>query len=114
LIAVGGENGYQARLTFAMARHAAVDLGLVFHTSPLNLEIDRLSPANVEALRELLQSAGTELSHGETFAKALTDLRALYEPFVNALAVYFQFVLPPFLPTKQPVDNWQTSAWMQR
>ena len=32
---VEGPDGYQARLTFAMARHAAVDLALVFQTPPL-------------------------------------------------------------------------------
>jgi len=46
--------------------------------------------------------------------KALAELRALYEPFVNALAAHFQFALPPFQPEKPPVDNWQTSPWMQR
>ena len=47
-------------------------------------------------------------------AKALAELRGLYEPFLNGLAAYFQFVLPPFQPDKPPVDNWQTSAWMRR
>ena len=32
---VDGPHGYQARLTFAMARHAAVDLAMVFQTPPL-------------------------------------------------------------------------------
>ena len=32
---VDGPDGYQARLTFAMARHAAVDLAIVFQTPPL-------------------------------------------------------------------------------
>ncbi len=47
-------------------------------------------------------------------ALALTELRGLYEPFVNALASYFVFALPPFQPAAAPVDNWQTSAWMRR
>ena len=34
-------DGYQARLTFAMARHAAVDLALVFQTPPLPPQPDR-------------------------------------------------------------------------
>jgi len=46
--------------------------------------------------------------------QALTELRALYEPIVNALAVYFHFQMPPFQPDKPPVDNWQTSPWMPR
>jgi hypothetical protein len=46
--------------------------------------------------------------------EALTELRGLYEPIVNALAAHFEFALPPFLPDKPPVDNWQTSPWMKR
>ncbi len=38
----------------------------------------------------------------------------LYEPFVNALAAYFLFSMPPFQPEKPPVDNWQTSPWTPR
>ncbi len=44
----------------------------------------------------------------------LAELRAMYEPFVNALALHFLFVLPPVLPEKATVDNWQTSAWTRR
>ena len=47
-------------------------------------------------------------------AVALAELRGLYEPFVNALAAYFLFALPPFQPETPPVDNWQTSPWMPR
>ncbi len=42
LAGVEGPDGYQARLTFAMARHAAVDLALVFQTRPLPPQPDRL------------------------------------------------------------------------
>ena len=31
-----------------------------------------------------------------------------------ALEQHLQFALPPFLPEKPPVDNWQTSPGMQR
>jgi hypothetical protein len=47
-------------------------------------------------------------------AKALAELRSLYEPFVNALAVQLMFALPSFQPQKPPLDNWQTSPWMRR
>jgi len=38
----------------------------------------------------------------------------LYEPFVNALAEFLLFDLPSVNPDREPVDNWQTSAWMRR
>ncbi|MCI0377581.1 MAG: potassium channel family protein [Gemmataceae bacterium] len=109
-----GAHGHQARLTFAMARHAAVDLGLVSRTPPLPLESDRLPAADFDRLRDSLRSAGVPVREGHGVAKALSELRGLYEPFVNALAAQFQFAIPPFMPDKPPVDNWQTSPWTPR
>jgi hypothetical protein len=106
--------GYQARLTFAMARHAAVDLALVFGTPPRPPSPDRLAEPNLARLQESLDTAGLTLRDGPAVLQALAELRALYEPFVNALAYYFELALPSFLPEKPPVDNWQTSAWMRR
>jgi hypothetical protein len=111
---VDGPEVYQARLTFAMARHAAVDLALVFSTPPLPPQPDRLPEVEFARLRELLRGAGLPVRDGPAVARALAELRLLYEPFVNALAAYFQFVLPPFQPDKPPVDNWQTSPWTPR
>jgi hypothetical protein len=112
--AVDGSDGYQARLTFAMARHAAVDLGLAFQTPPLPPASDRLSPASIESLRASLRGAGLEMREGPAVIKALAELRGLYEPFLNSLAEYFQVKMPPFQPDKPPVDNWQTSPRMPR
>jgi hypothetical protein len=111
---VDGPDGYQARLTFAMARHTAVDLGLVFRTPPQPPASDRLPAADLARLQGSLREAGMSLRDGPAVAKALAELRGLYEPFLNALAIHFRFELPPFLPQKPPVDNWQTSAWMRR
>lgn len=111
---VDGPDGYQARLTFAMARHAAVDLGLVLQTPPMPPQQDRLPEAELARLRESLGRAGMKMREGPAVAKAIEELRGLYEPFVNSLAVYCQFSLPPFQSEKPPVDNWQTSAWMPR
>jgi ion channel len=111
---VDGADGHQARLTFAMARHAAVDLGLVSRTRPVPPGGDRLPPSELERLWQSLRGAGLAVRAEAAVAKALTELRALYEPFVHALAVQFQFAMPPFLPDKSPVDNWQTSPWMAR
>ncbi len=110
---VDGPNSYQARLTFAMARHAAIDLGLVFQKPPL-APTDRLSAAELARLLSTLRAAGIPLRDEAAVAKALTELRELYEPFVNALAAHFQFQLPPFQPDQPPVDNWQKSPWAAR
>ena len=109
-----GPDGYQARLTFAMARHAAVDLALVFQTPPRPPQPDRLSEAKLARLRKSLREAGFTLRDEAALATRLAELRVLYKPFVNALAAFFQFALPPFQPEKPPVDNWQTSPWTPR
>jgi hypothetical protein len=111
---VDGPDGFQARLTFAMARHAAVDLALVFQTPPRPPEPDRLPENDLTRLQQSLREAGLAVRDGPGVAKALAELRGLYEPFVNALADHFLFALPPFQPSAPPVDNWQTSAWMRR
>jgi hypothetical protein len=115
LLIAGGDAScnYQARLTFAMARHAAVDLALVYQTPP-RPPADRLPEADLARLREALAAAGLALHDGAAVGRAVAELRALYEPFVNALAAQFLLALPPFQPAAPPVDNWQTSAWMPR
>jgi hypothetical protein len=105
---------YKAQLTFAMARHAAVDLALVFRTPPRDPEPDRLAPERLRRLREALREAGLTLPEGAAVDAKLAELRAMYEPFVQGLALYFQFPLPAVLADKHPVDNWQTSAWRKR
>jgi hypothetical protein len=111
---VDGADSYQARLTFAMARHAAVDLALVTQTPPVPPQPDRLAEADLARLWSVLQQAGLKMHDQPAAAKALVELRGLYEPVVNALAIYFQLALPPLLPDRTPVDNWQTSPWMPR
>jgi hypothetical protein len=111
LAGVDGPDRYQARLTFAMARHAAVDLAMVFQTPPLPPQPDRLGTADFVRLRQMLEDSGVRIRDEAGVATALAELRRLYEPFVNALAAYFLFLMPPFLPEKPPVDNWQTSPW---
>jgi hypothetical protein len=105
---------YQAQLTFAMARHAAVDLALVFRTPPLAPDPDRLPAERLAHLRELLAGAGLKLHGGEAFDAKLAELRGMYEPFVNAIGQYLLFALPYVVADKPTVDNWQTSAWTRR
>ena len=105
---------YQAQLTFAMARHAAVDLALIFRTPPQAPAVDRLPPERLAMLREAFDKAGLSMDAGAANDAKLTELRGHYEPFVNALAEYFMFNLPPIVVEKSTVDNWQTSAWTQR
>jgi len=101
----------QAELTFAMARHALVDLSLVFRTKPNEPTHDRLPPERLAALRAHLTADGIKLRMGDAADRKLEGLRLLYEPYLNALATYFQASVPPWIATERGADNWQASAW---
>ncbi len=111
---VKGVDPYQAELTFAMARHAAVDLAQVFKAPPEEPPVDRLPSGRLAGLLEGLQLAGLDVREGPAVEAKLAALRRLYEPFVHALSAYFLLPLPPFQADGPAVDNWQTSAWMKR
>lgn len=114
LAAVPGRVRTQAYLTFAMARHVAVDLCQAVHAPPVEPPEDRLPPDRLRALRESLSGAGLDLSEGDDADRRLAELRGMYEPFVQALSTRFLMPMPPVMIAEEPVDNWQTSAWMRR
>ncbi len=101
----------QAELTFAMARHAVVDLSLVFKREPREPESERLSPEKLAELRVLLAGSGLKLPEGEGIDRKLEELRQLYEPYVHALATYFRIRIPPWVAAEKWVDNWQVTIW---
>jgi hypothetical protein len=101
---------WQARLTFAIARHAVVDLAQVFTAPPTGPIAERLSPAALERLRARLTQGGLALRDG-SLAERLAELRQLYEPYAAALAAHLELPLPAWVRTVERPDNWQTSAW---
>jgi hypothetical protein len=113
LVMGGLEGAYerQAELTFAMARHAVVDLSLVFRREPREPKPERLSPEKLAELRVLLAGSGLKLPEGEAVDLKLTELRQLYEPYVHALATYFRIRIPPWIAEEKWVDNWQVTVW---
>ena len=99
------------RFTFAIARHAAVDLAQIYGTPPVNPKLSRLSHEDFVRMRDALSEVGLELRHGEDAEKHLYDIRRSYEPFVNSIADHLLVNLPPWIQTTKTVDDWQTSAW---
>jgi voltage-gated potassium channel Kch len=100
-----------ARFTFAIARHAAVDLAQIFGTPPMNPEESRLPHEEFVRLRDSLAEVGLHLRHEEDAEQRLRDMRRIYEPFVHALSDHLLVNLPPWIPVTRTVDDWQTSAW---
>jgi hypothetical protein len=94
-----------------MARHAVVDLSLVFRRKPMEPKPERLPPEKLAELRALLAGSGLKLREGEAVDLKLTELRQLYEPYVHALASYFRVRIPPWVAAENWVDNWQVTIW---
>ncbi len=113
LVCVGIEGAPRrtGRLTFAIARHAVGDLTQVYDLVPRPPQPDRLPPAGLATLREILSAAGIRLREGQEADERLRELRAEYEPYVNALAEFLMMDLPPWFAAPGAQDNWQTTAW---
>lgn len=104
----------QARLTFAMGRHAVVDLAQVFRAPPRAPGQDRLLAEALSRMREQLARAGVAARDEKAAETELANLRRLYEPYVCTLAERFCFPVPSWTPGGPRLDNWQTSGWEKR
>lgn len=113
MVGIEGACEKQAELTFAIARHAVVDLSQVFGTAPKPLPLDRLPAQDLRHIRDILAQHGMKLHDGEDADRKLAELRKMYEPYIYALANYLNQTLPPWIPLKKGKDNWQTTAWAQ-
>ncbi len=111
MVGIDGVPARTARLTFAMARHAAVDLSQVAGAPPLDHIHNRLTEEDFTRLRAILSDVGAPFREGQAAEKRLKELRHLYEPYVHALSHRLLMPLPPWLPAEDEVDAWRTSAW---
>ncbi len=111
---IDGLPKHQAQLTYAMARHAMVDLSQVFNSTPIVGDGDRLPAEEMRKMRRALEKAGVVLACDENSECQLNWLRERYEPYVKALARYLRLTLPPFYTETKRKDNWQSSAWKQQ
>jgi hypothetical protein len=112
LAGVDGVSTWQSRRTFAMARHAVVDLAAVLRTPPEPPPGDRLPSSEWPGLRKGLEAAEVRLQPDAV--ERLGQFRRIYEPYVHALSRLLEMPLPPLLPPADAKDNWQTSAWGSR
>ena len=101
----------QAELTFAIARHAAVDLSQIFRTSPRALSSNRLPADDLARMRTILSKHGIKILDSQDAERKLAEYRNMYEPYLFALAEYLSLSLPPWVPAAKAKDNWRTTAW---
>jgi len=101
-----------ARFTFAIARHAVVDLSYSFHVEPIPPEHDRLPPGDLQELLRQLHEAGVEPgAELATIEERMTRMRLMYEPYINALGRRLDLGLPQWLAPESPSDNWRNTEW---
>lgn len=108
---VDGIHPEQAKLTFAMARHAAVDLAQVVNAEYDAHAPERLAAEDFDRLRKELAQHGVRLSNGAAAPDRLAELRALYEPYVYSISARLHFTLSPWIHTEHKKDNWQSGPW---
>jgi hypothetical protein len=108
---IDGIRTEQAKLTFAMARHAAVDLAQVVNAPYDPNHPDRLPPEELKRLRDLLAANGLHLHDDEKANQKLAKLRSLYEPYIQGIAHTLLITLPPWIREESKKDNWQSGPW---
>lgn len=111
LIGIEGVHPGQAKLTFAMARHAAVDLAQVVNARYDPATPQRLTDEEYEGLRATLEGAGLKVRSDEYAHEKLAKLRSMYEPYVHATARNLMITLPPWKHPEKLKDNWQAGPW---
>jgi hypothetical protein len=112
IIAYGeGAAKWQAQLTFAIARHAVVDLTEVLRVPASKPTHDRLPPHEVSQVRDLLVECRASSKCNESGDRKLVELREMYEPYLNGLSIRLLMPLPSWGVGRNFVENWKRSAW---
>jgi len=113
MIGCEGHCVQQAHLTFAMARHAVVDLAQVFSARRPLLVEERLPDSGFARLVEQVERAGMTLSQADA-RNRLARVREMYEPYVMALSRHLELSLPAWTRQSDRPDNWESAPWKPR
>ena len=111
LTGIEGVHPGQAKLTFAMARHAAVDLAQVVNARLRSERAGSAAGGGSEALLATLAAAGLKLRSDEYGREKLRKLRSMYEPYVHSTGRNLMLTLPPWRYPEKARDNWQAGPW---
>ncbi len=108
---IDGIRDEQARLTFAVARHAMVDLAQLVNAGYDPEAPERLTPEQLLQIRKALLEQGLHLRKGDEPEEKLDHLRSLYEPYAIAMARNLSITLPPWIHAEKKKDNWEAGPW---
>jgi hypothetical protein len=111
LTGIEGVHPGQAKLTFAMARHASVDLAQIVNARYDPQAPSRMTDDNFAALQERLAAAGLHLRAGVEARQKLERLRSMYEPYVYSTGRNLMLAIPPWQIPEKVRDNWQAGPW---
>jgi hypothetical protein len=112
-----GPPARQAQLTFAIGRHALIDLGHVFHLEEAAKRQavceDRLPPEEFNRLCDALGELTLRICGDNNSAKRLHTLRGLYEGHARAISDYLRMPMPTWMPAENAKDQWLTISKMR-
>src|ERR1700690_525551 len=108
---IDGIHADQAKLTFAMARHAAVDLAQVVNSRYDPHDPNRLSAQDRTRVKTELAWRGGTINDNADAAEKLAQLREVYEPYLHGLSRRLQMALPPWIHDGRKKDNWRGGPW---
>jgi ion channel len=107
LAGIDGLPIWGARQTFAIARHAAIDLCQVLNVKPI--ASPRLASADSDRILAALEKEGLHVTQGDDARERLVRLRKMYEPYVAGLSAALGMDLPPWIREGVYRDNWETT-----
>jgi len=108
---IEGMRNEQAKVTFAVARHAIVDLAQLVNAHYDPLAPERLDADQLSRLEQALRGQGLHFREAATSEETLEHLRSLYEPYALAMARNLLITLPPWIHPEKKKDNWEGGPW---
>ncbi len=105
------EPSSQAQLTFAMGRHAVVDIAQVFQRGPSTDVPERLPRDSFRTVCDDLRKHGLLVRSDEESWNRLAEMRRLYEPYLVTLGRHLRMELAPWSHPVGVKDNWVATKW---
>jgi len=110
IVGMDGRVAGAAKVTFAMARHAVVDLAQIFSPRRMDIGESRLHAMELVRLKERLAESNLDILPTRQSEERLAELRSMYERHAEALSRYLVMPLPAWTPPAGAPDNWQSMA----
>ena len=101
----------QAEFTFAAGRHALVHVTSIFGIGPCGPNVDRLSSEEFSQLCDAISASDAPLRSEWISRSELEKLKAMYEPYANALSAYFLMAIPHWIGSVRTSENWRATSW---